>query len=155
MEYIITKVEAKSARDIIKKAEAMGFEIEKETINGQAYVKKYVCSLCKERFTAFQAKGVDAGKATINKTLIGRASKNAMVFIEKATGIKRSVCPCGMRKVPKKEDAKTITEDTVPTNPVTAAAKGMVKAARAAKKRAPKKKAEQQVLPVVGDETDC
>lgn len=152
MEYIITKVEAKSARDIIKKAEAMGFEIEKETINGRAYVKKYVCPLCKERYTAFQAKGVEAGKATVNKTLIGRASKNAMVVIEKATGVKRSVCPCGMRKVPKKE-AKTITEETVPTNPVTAAAKGMVKAARQVKKKAAQKA--QAQLPVVGDDTDC
>ena len=140
MEYIIKKVEAKALSTIIKKAEAMGFEVEKETINGKEYVKKYVCPHCKEKYTSLQAKGAEAGKATINKTLIGRASKNAVVFTEKATGIKRSVCPCGMRKVPKEEASeeaapKTIDENTVPSNPVTAAAKGMVLAARKAKKK--------------------
>jgi hypothetical protein len=104
---------------------------------------RFKCPDCYTEQWNRAAKGAEKRKTKVNKEMVARAAKKAICF-NHPNGRKMAACHCcGYRKlvIPDGQDTttqepRTIDENTVPTNPVTAAAKGMVMGAKSIKCKA-------------------
>lgn len=107
-----TMVKAKNFSNLVKDAKEKGFEL----VDGL----KYECPACKKEMTK---------RAALNgRAPLAASFTKAGRFINKARGSKMTACPCGYRRV----NIPT-AEAAPPSNPLNAAVRGTLEAAKTVK----------------------